>query len=786
MPCPASPSWRGSLALAAAILSLVAPSSITGQPARLPNTAPLELPGDLSAQMIAGIDTFLLRDLDAAVANRASHWQRDLTSPAAYARSVQANRDRFRVAIGAVDALPARTELEWITTSAAPAQIAETESYRVLIVRWRTFEQVHAEGLLLQPKNPPRARIVALPDADQTPEMLAGLVPGIAPAAQHARRLAESGAQVLIPVLIDRTDDWSGNARLKRYTNQPHREWIYRPAYQMGRHIIGYEVQKIRAAINWFAQENSSGPAAPIGVTGYAEGGLLALYTAAVDPRVDATLVSGYFESRQAVWKEPIYRNVFGLLHEFGDAEIASLIAPRAAIIEARPAPEIKGPPPPRDGRSGAAPGIITTPLFAATQQEFNRARTLIGPEFSRRMHLIDATAAGPAAASDDRALQRFWSELLGRDTPLSAPLVGAVTAKRIPDARERQRRQVQEIEEFTQALIRHAESDRVAFFWQKLKPSTASAWTPSVVTYKASLWNDLIGRLNGEDVPARPRSRPILDRPTWTAHEVVLDVRPNVFAWGHLLLPKDLKPGERRPGVVCQHGLNGVPEDTYAEDPSLRVSGIYKAFAARLVERGFVVFAPHNPYRGDEDFRRLTRKLNPLRQTLFSVILEQHEQILRWLSDQPFVDAQRIGFYGLSYGGKTAMRVPSLLDGYALSICSADFNEWLKKTTTVDAPMSYMFTKEYEISEFNLGRTFNYGEMAALIAPRPFMVERGHNDGVAPDEWVAYEYAKVRRLYAQLGIPNRTRIEYFNGPHAINGVGTFEFLHTHLNWPAR
>jgi hypothetical protein len=66
---------------------------------------------------------------------------------------------------------------------------------------------------------------------------------------------------------------------------------------------------------------------------------------------------------------------------------------------------------------------------------------------------------------------------------------------------------------------------------------------------------------------------------------------------------------------------------------------------------------------------------------------------------------------------------------------------------------------------------------MAALIAPRPFMVERGHHDGVAPDEWVAYEFAKVKRLYVDLNIPDRAEIEFFNGPHKINGVGTFKFL---------
>jgi hypothetical protein len=92
----------------------------------------------------------------------------------------------------------------------------------------------------------------------------------------------------------------------------------------------------------------------------------------------------------------------------------------------------------------------------------------------------------------------------------------------------------------------------------------------------------------------------------------------------------------------------------------------------------------------------------------------------------------------------------------------------------------------EYELPEFDLGHTFNYAEMAALISPRPFMVERGHHDGVAPDEWVAYEYAKVRRWYVALGIPERTRIEFFNGPHTINGMGTFEFLDQHLHWTSR
>jgi hypothetical protein len=198
------------------------------------------------------------------------------------------------------------------------------------------------------------------------------------------------------------------------------------------------------------------------------------------------------------------------------------------------------------------------------------------------------------------------------------------------------------------------------------------------------------------------------------------------------------------------------------------------------------VVFAPQNPYIFQDKFRTLQRKANPLGKTLYSIIVPQHQQIVDWLATLPMVDPQRIAFYGLSYGGKTAMRVPALVEKYCLSICSADFNEWIWKNASTRAPYSYVTTGEYEIFEFDLGNTFNYAEMAALIAPRPFMVERGHRDGVAPDTWVAYEYAKIRQLYADLRIPERTTIEFFDGPHTIHGVGTFDFLHKHLNWPAQ
>jgi len=253
------------------------------------------------------------------------------------------------------------------------------------------------------------------------------------------------------------------------------------------------------------------------------------------------------------------------------------------------------------------------------------------------------------------------------------------------------------------------------------------------------------------------------------------------VIAYGVLLVPRNILPNEKRPCVVFQHGLEGRPKDVIEGDHYA-----YHDVAAKLVEQGYIVFAPQNLYIFEDRFRTLQRKSNLLGKTLFSTIISQHQQITDWLSTLPQLDSSRIAFYGLSYGGKSAMRIPALVPNYCLSICSADFNDWVWKNASTTSPYSYVWTGEYEIFEFGLGQKFNYAEMATLIAPRPFMVERGHFDGVAPDERVALEFAKVKHLYAaKLGIANDACIEWFVGPHTVNGQGTFQFLADKLGWTA-
>ena len=742
----------------------------------LPGTKRLTRKTDLAATMVRDLQKYLLGRIRLSVTQREAHWHRDFSSRQAYEKSVAPNRARLMRYLGVVDKRRPVEAIEYVASTSTPAEVARADKYTIHAVRWPVLDGVDAEGLLLEPSTKPVAQVVAIGDADWTPEMAVGLADGVEPNAQFARRLAAAGCRVLLPVLIDRKDTHSGNPRI-RMTNQPHREWVYRQAYEMGRHILGYEIQKVLAAVDWFQRPAGKSAGTKVGLIGYGEGGALALYAAAVDSRIDAVAVSGYFRQREEIWREPIYRNVFALLAEFGDAGVASLVAPRGLIVEASLGPTATTPRP-RRGRGGAAPGQIVSAPLESVRAEFQTAAAI----YKKLGVASSAVLVGDATAppGSDAALTALLKGL-GVSAPLPPRGSRLTDKRRTFDPAARQKRQLDQLVAYTQHLMRQSEHHRARTMWAKLDTSSLKAYERSTAKFREAFKNELIGELPPPDVPANPRTRQVYSEKDWIGYEVVLDVWKDVYAYGLLLLPRDLKPSQRRPVVVCQHGLEGRPRDTIGP-----AGNPYSAFARKLAQRGFVVFAPQNIYIGRDEFRVLQRMANPIKCTLFSIMVRQHERITEWLAGLPFADPKRIAFYGLSYGGKSAMRIPPLVPRYCLSICSADFNEWVVKNATVDSRYSYMFTGEYEIFEFDLGHTFNYAEMAALIAPRPFMVERGHRDGVAPDEWVAYEFAKVRRLYTRLGLADRTEIEFFNGPHKINAVGTFRFLHKHLRWSDR
>ena len=643
----------------------------------LPDTRPLTADGDLAASMVDGIHKYLDRESAASVEKRKAFWKPDFSSAEAYGKSVQPNRERLRKYLGVVDArLPPR--MEYAGGPGEPSLVAETEKFAVHLVRWAVLPGVDGEGLLLEPKAQAIANVVALPDADQTPEQVCGLAPGSPPPSQFARRLAENGCRVVVPVLIDRKDEWSGNARLKRQTNQPHREFVHRMAYEMGRTLTGYEVQKTLAAVDWFQEGRRKNGTLPVGVFGYGAGGRVALLSAALDERIAAAVVSGVFGPREKLADEPIDHNVWGLLTEFGDGELLRLVFPRPVIAEAAPF-VIPGPQPARPGRAGAAPGRYASPGVLAAKSEMARGLLPLINEWKlprKQSHTYaggpvetgrgddDATAQGPGLPS---TYASFLGYFAGKPVAAAGTAEPAPVLRRPVDAALRQKRQFDQLVAFTQKLWRDSEPIRKARSSpRRTRPRPRRGTSPSS-RCREFFHAEVIGKLPEPIAAAQPAHAPGVRRadlaglrgdarcPTPTCSPVGSSCCRRTSSrasggrwWSASTASKAPRATRHRPREADRL--------------------VYTQFAGGWWRRATSSTAPQNPYYGENAFRQLSRKANPLKLSLFSFIVRQHQRTLDWLETLPIVDPKRIAFYGLSYGGKTAMRVPAVEKRYCLS----------------------------------------------------------------------------------------------------------------------
>lgn len=740
----------------------------------LPGTSQLTRDDDISSSMVSACDDFMLAEIEKSISRRAKHWNRDFSSTENYNKSIEPNRKRFAHILGLKDERVAFDVPQFVGSLDQPVLVGKGKGFDIYSIQWPVFGDVSGQGLLCVPRKDKKvADVVAIPHSRITPEMLLGLTEGVPAESQFARRLAENGCRVLVPLLISsETYNHCKDSRWNK-TLMSHREYIQRAAIVLGRNIIGYEMQKIFAAVDWFSKEG--GDDVKIGLIGYGEGGLLAMYCTAFDTRVDAACVSGYFDDRQKSWQEPLYRDVFALLEQFGDAEIASMICPRPLVVEACKGPNEEAP-----SHRYAAPGNLVSPELADVRKEIKRAKALVaGFDAQPQIELIVSDdGQGPFGSAD--ALKAFLNNLSPKAKLVKPDKIRENNLKNY-DPQKRLLSQVHEIDRHNQYLVKLSPNVRKEF-WKNADVNSVEKYEQSTEWYRDYFHEEVMGRFDYPLLNPNVRTRKSWETDKWTAYQVVMDVFDGLYSYGILVVPKGIKPGEKRPVVVCQHGINRRPKMVIVEEGTG-----YHGFAGALAERGFITYAPQNPHIFYNRFRQVARKGHSIKKTLYSIIVPQHQQIVNWLSSLDFTDPQRIAFYGLSYGGKTAMQVPPLVKNYCLSICSGSFGEWIWKCIRTDKSgfqYGYIWFVEYEMFDFDLASTFNHAEMAALIAPRPFMVERGHGDIVAPDEWVEYEYSKVRGLYDKLGIGDRTEIEIFNGGHEIHGQGTFDFLHKHLHWP--
>src|SRR5438105_4069496 len=117
----------------------------------LSGTEPLTLQGDIASNLVAGVDRFLLRELEASEAQRARYWHRDYSSAEAYQASVATNRARLAHILGVRDTRVRFKSPELLATLSEPAVLCRAKNFDILAVRWPALDGMHGEGLLLAP-----------------------------------------------------------------------------------------------------------------------------------------------------------------------------------------------------------------------------------------------------------------------------------------------------------------------------------------------------------------------------------------------------------------------------------------------------------------------------------------------------------------------------------------------------------------------------------------------------------------------------------------------------------
>jgi dienelactone hydrolase len=321
------------IALLAALAASFAPAQL---PERLADSQPIR---DEQYREMDRYVTGLAQKADAA---RAAHWKGlDFSGVAAYEKSLAPYRKEWSDFLGVPDAkgVPLNQRRE------RAADLPTHTAYRVWL---DTLPGMHAYGILLVPKNAPGKRpgLVALHGHGGSAEIVAGFLDPKEDGAY--RRFGETAARrgyvVWCPFIYGR---YSEEQEPQEGPQAVGRNILNKKALIADTTVMGIELAKLRRGVDYLASLPEVDPKR-IGMYGLSKGGHYTLYAAALEPRLQAAVVSGWFNHRTRKLLAPktgpgmfwiTYPNrdeyyLRGLLTRFGDAELGWLIAPHALLIE--------------------------------------------------------------------------------------------------------------------------------------------------------------------------------------------------------------------------------------------------------------------------------------------------------------------------------------------------------------------------------------------------------------------------------------------------------------------
>lgn len=230
------------------------------------------------------------------------------------------------------------------------------------------------------------------------------------------------------------------------------------------------------------------------------------------------------------------------------------------------------------------------------------------------------------------------------------------------------------------------------------------------------SNFEKVAGKLPGGErrVPLDMKIDATKDEGSYLRHHITYAVEPGDRATAWLLIPKDVKPGEKRAGIVAIHQTTRIGKDEPANVGGL--SNLH--YGAELARRGHVVICPDYHRYGE-------RSVDPYEKGWESATMKgiwDHMRAVDVLQSQPEVDGSKIAAIGHSLGGHNSIFL-ALFDPRVKAVVSScgynAFPYYMKGNIAGWSHEGYMPKLK---SEFGLDLKkvpFDWPELVAALAPR-------------------------------------------------------------------
>jgi len=286
------------------------------------------------------------------------------------------------------------------------------------------------------------------------------------------------------------------------------------------------------------------------------------------------------------------------------------------------------------------------------------------------------------------------------------------------------------------------------------------------------------------ERVPLNLRRQTVEETAEYTRERLSYDTLPGITVPAFLLIPKGVKLPA--PAVLCPPGHGEGMNQVLDESP-----GIYHEYPKELARRGMAALVPEHVGFGERlgeegNDRHANHLYNYL---VLNLLGESQQGLFIWdlmraldvLEGLPEVKPNHIGCYGLSLGGETTLLL-SAADTRIKAACVSGFLTSYKSCFMDMAHCGCGYS-------FGMLRYFEMADLAALIAPRPLLLESAIEDPIFYIDDAKKVFAELQGLYATLGVPDRVDQEVFVGEHEISGRVAYDWLAKQLkveSWDRR